>query len=71
MNVFLSFLLTVFCLVKVVMALCSAPMIIFVSSMDTPIMLLSLVMPMSGTGREVGMNKRHPIKLCYIEEIEV
>lgn len=43
------------------MALCSAPMIIFVSSMDTPIMLLSLVMPMSGTRREVGMNKRHPV----------
>lgn len=47
------------------MVLCSAQMIIFVSSMDTPIMLLSLVMPMSGTGREVGMNKGHPLS-CVI-----
>lgn len=67
----LCFPLTVFCLVRVVMALYSAPMIILVSGMDTPIMLLSWVMPMNGTRREVGMNKRHPIKLSYIEEIEV
>lgn len=45
------------------MALYSAPMITFVNKMDIHIMLLSWVMPMTGTRREVWMHKRNPVKL--------
>ncbi|KAI2569109.1 NEDD4 binding protein 2 like 2 [Homo sapiens] len=41
-----------FCLVRIVMALCSALMTIFTIKMGTGIMLINLVMPMTGTRTE-------------------